>query len=456
MDYTVASRDTICSLATPPGIGGLAVVRVSGPNAFTVVDIYFSGSTSAETAISHTIHYGWWRSKETVVDSVTISVYRAPNSYTGENVVEVGCHGGRFVTDQILAMLTTAGARQSTSGEFTKRAFLNGKLDLTQAEAVADIIHAESVVGVQTAARQLAGGFTKGLAELRVRLLDVASLLELELDFSEEDLEFVDRTRLLSMLVEVADKVSALSSRAKSDEILRSGFFIAVAGYPNAGKSSLFNAVLQRDRAIVSAVPGTTRDYLEESIVLDGYTVHLADTAGIRASDDEIELGGIRFSYSLIEQSNLVLIVNDASLGCSYSSGLQGELAHRFPYLDVLVVQNKIDLVDQTSETVEPGDIMISAKTGYGLNALRISILDRIKKSTSSTSDVLLNNRQSALLQEICVSIESALSSLRTGLPGDLLAVDVRTSIRLLGELSGETWNPEILDGVFSRFCIGK
>lgn len=432
------------------------MVRCSGSTAFDVCDTRFRGRVTLNEADDHTILYGWWNVNDVRIDSVTCSVFRAPNSYTGEHVVEIGCHGGPIIVEQIITSLIEAGARLAEPGEFTKRAFLNRKLDLTQVEAVADLIHAQSRVGAQTAARQLAGGFTKRLAGLREHLLNVCGLLELELDFSEEDVEFVDRTALLAALDEGITIAERLAASAASAEILRSGLQVAVVGYPNAGKSSLFNAMLSRERAIVSDVPGTTRDYLEETLFVDGYCIRLIDTAGIRSSDDVIEMQGVRLTKSLVEQSNMVLIVNDASLGHGHSEALASDLASVTGSRPMLTVQNKIDLVADDNKTTAEGDICVSAVRGTGLSALRDALSEVARKNGDVIADVLVNARQASLLRSLASSLQQASAGIQEGRSMDFVAVDVRTAIRHLGDIAGVTWSPDILETIFSRFCIGK
>ncbi len=432
------------------------MVRCSGSTAFDVCDTRFRGRVTLNEADDHTILYGWWNVNDVRIDSVTCSVFRAPNSYTGEHVVEIGCHGGPIIVEQIITSLIEASARLAEPGEFTKRAFLNRKLDLTQVEAVADLIHAQSRVGAQTAARQLAGGFTKRLAGLREHLLNVCGLLELELDFSEEDVEFVDRTALLAALDEGITIAERLAASAASAEILRSGLQVAVVGYPNAGKSSLFNAMLSRERAIVSDVPGTTRDYLEETLFVDGYCIRLIDTAGIRSSDDVIEMQGVRLTKSLVEQSNMVLIVNDASLGHGHSEALASDLASVTGSRPMLTVQNKIDLVADDNKTTAEGDICVSAVRGTGLSALRDALSEVARKNGDVIADVLVNARQASLLRSLASSLQQASAGIQEGRSMDFVAVDVRTAIRHLGDIAGVTWSPDILETIFSRFCIGK
>lgn len=453
---TAILSDTICALATPPGVAGLAVIRISGQNAFLAADEFFSGSVKLASALDHSICYGWWVVDGARVDSVTATIFRAPRSYTGEHVVEIGCHGGSFVTDQIVGSLLNGGVRLAQPGEFTKRAFMNRKLDLTQAEAVADIIHAESRIGAQTAARQLSGGFTRRITGLRQHLLDVIGLLELELDFSEEDVEFVDRSSLRMTLQSIIDEVDATAASAHSAEVLRSGLHVAVVGYPNAGKSSLFNALLGRERAIVSDVPGTTRDYLTETLFVDGYSIHLMDTAGLRETEDQIELQGIRLTTSVIEEADLILVVNDLSINRDHSMDLVRDIEARFPNTPVVTVQNKVDVIEASLPPYPVKTVVCSAVTGQGLDKLRSLLADHVKNTTTGVSDVLINARQAQLLRSIASHLRSALTGLNSGLSSDLMAVDIRSAIRLLGDITGESWNPDVLDTVFSRFCIGK
>ena len=453
---SIEQRDTICALATPPGVAGLAVIRVSGKGAVAACSKLFHGSTALDEAADHTIHYGWWSHGETRIDAVTATVFASPHSYTGEDVVEIGCHGGSFVIDQILASLTSGSVRLAEPGEFTKRAFLNRKLDLTQAEAVADLIHAQTRAGSQTAARQLAGGFTRKLSELRDNLLSASGLLEVELDFSEEGYEFVSRKAFVEALEAGIDYATKLSDSARSAEILRSGFYCAVVGYPNAGKSSLFNALLDRPRAIVSHIPGTTRDYLEESIIMDGYTIHLYDTAGLRNTDDTVELQGIILTSSLLEQSNLVLVVNDASEGFDHSDALVTDLEEKYPQAPVLVVQNKMDLVEEMLSPRRETDIPCSTVSGDGLESLRSTLVGHVQTSSDGMNDVLINARHASLISLLVDHLQSAHNAVSSEQPADLIAIDIRAAVRILGEITGETWNPDILDSVFSRFCIGK
>lgn len=449
--------DTITALATAPGISGLAVIRVSGNEAFEICAKIFRGKSDPESAISHTIRYGEIRFEGELIDKVTASVFVEPNSYTGENVVEIGCHGGRFVVSRIIDALLKSGARLAEPGEFTKRAFLNGKLDLTQSEAVADLIHSESNVGVQTAARQLAGGFKKRLSGFREKLVELSGLLELELDFAEEDIEFVDKSGLIETIGEVRGYCDELADSFAAAEIYRSGYFLGIAGFPNSGKSTLFNALLAQRRAIVSEVPGTTRDYIEGRVFFGGVPTNLIDTAGLRETEDAVEIEGIKFVEELLEQCNTVLLLNDASLGFDRSDELAGELAAKYPATVFKIVQNKIDLLDSEEiETARPNDIFISAKKGDGLDELKSYIENEILADANAERDALVNERQATLLRRASNNLYSAVDAFEAGFDNEIAAAEVRRACDALGEITGEIRAEETLNAIFSKFCIGK
>ncbi len=455
------SKDTICAVATPPGIGGIAIVRLSGPDAFIIADRCFRGKAALATVPTHTIHYGKFYDGPQLIDTVTASVFRAPHSYTGEDVVEFGCHGGPLVTQQILNALITAGARHAEPGEFTKRAFLNGKLDLTQVEAVADLIHAQTIPGAQAAARQLVGGLTRRLQQLRQQLIDIAGLLELELDFAEEDIELIDRETVIQQLNAVHHICSELAESVVAAEILRGGYVVGIVGYPNAGKSSLLNALLGKQRAIVSDLPGTTRDYIEEVLFLDGMSIKLVDTAGLRDKPaDRIELEGIELAHSILQQSNLVLVLNDASLGFDHSNSLLAALQQRYPQSRYLLVHNKLDLIpDPPSAFPSNGSVQtlgISARTGEGLGQLKRTLATIAKEDSQRVTDGLINERQATLLAAAARSLAAAIDALRAGLSNEFVAVEVREALNAIGKITGEVYTDEVLQAIFSRFCIGK
>jgi tRNA modification GTPase len=446
-------NDTIVALATPPGLSGLAVIRLSGENAIGIADSCFIGLKSLKETASHTIHYGKISNKGNLVDFVTASVFREPNSYTGENVVEIGCHGGILLSQEIINILIENGARLAEPGEFTKRAFINGKMDLTQVEAVADIIHSASIPGIRTSARQLAGEFTSKLSIVRKELIDICSMLELELDFADESLQFTDRENISEKIKNIAEYCNELASSYKSAEVLRSGYFVGIAGFPNSGKSTLFNALLGRKRAIVNEMPGTTRDYLEESIYINDIKVFITDTAGIRDTVDTIEIEGIRFAESVLEQSNMILIVNDVNISFNHSVFLLQSLLKRFPDTNIIIIQNKIDLFDSSDFD---DSIMISAKFNIGIEKIKEYIYTNAKKDTERINDVLINQRHSIILKNVEGSLNQALNAIKEEKENEIISYEVREAVKFIGELTGEVWNEEILNNIFSKFCIGK
>ncbi len=448
--------DTICALATPPGISGLAVIRLSGKDAFRIADLCFKGKSPLSSASSHTIFYGKFFDNDLFLDTVTSSVFRAPHSYTGEDTVEIGCHGGLVVSEEITNALLRHGARFADPGEFTKRAFLNGKMDLTQVEAVADLIHAVSSKGSHIAARQLIGGFTTTIHKLRSDLLNVCALLELELDFSGEDVEFVDKTHLLSLIDSTLATCQLLADSTAST-ILRNGFQVGLAGYPNAGKSTFFNALLNKKRSIVSPIAGTTRDYIHDTFTLGGITISLYDTAGLRNdSQDSIELEGIALTHSLLDSSNLILVINDLTQGEYHSQRLLESLLSRYPTTPICLVQNKLDQVSIPISANIVDVFAISALDGLGIHNIKAYIENIATQSTDRATDMLLNQRHSSLLSAIIQFLHNAQSSLTTGMPNEFIALDIRHAITKLGEITGEVLNEEILNTIFSKFCIGK
>ena len=442
---------TIVALATAPGIAGLNVVRISGENAISIADKCFDGKSTLAEAKTHTIHYGKFVSDNTLIDTVTASVFKAPNSYTGEDTIEFGCHGGNIIAGQIVDALLASGAVMPEPGEFTRTAFLNGKLDLTQVEAVADIIHSTSVAGALTSARQLIGEFTQRLKELRHNLIRTAGLLELELDFSEEDIELIDNSLVRERLVESQKYCNELADKFRASEVLRSGFIVAVAGFPNSGKSTLFNKILQKNRAIVSEIEGTTRDYIEEDILLGDVKVRLIDTAGLRETEDIIEIAGIKLVESVLEQSNLVIVLNDASRGVEQSDELYRTLKQKYPNSEFTLVQNKSDLLESKSE-----GIFISAKTGEGVEKITDKIRLIAKSSVDRINDVLINKRHADLLRRTSNEIQRGIDAIDANMQNEIIAIDIRNATNTLGEITGDRWNEEVLAEIFSGFCIGK
>ena len=443
---------TIVAVATPPGTGGLAVIRISGDSAFDILSKCFVSSRKIDYTKGGRIYYGKILYKEQVVDSITASIFIAPKSYTGENTVEIGCHGNSILAGRLVDILVECGATYAEPGEFTKRAFLNGKIDLAQAEGVADLIHSVSMPGVETAARQLEGNFTARLRIMRQQLLDISSLLELELDFADEGLDFVQKSEIKSRIDSTIEFCKDLVDSFTASEICRSGYYVGIAGYPNSGKSTLFNSLLGRSRAIVSEIAGTTRDYLEESLYINGMRLIIADTAGIRETEDTIEIEGIKFVESVIERANLVIVLNDSQISPDASDALADSIRLKYTDKEVIIVQNKIDLSGFFSDEF----LCVSAKSGGGIDKLKQFIYQMAADSISGLSDILINTRHKQLLTNVLNILDSAIIALESEMDNEVIAIDLRSATKILGELTGESWNEEVLANIFSRFCIGK
>ncbi len=438
---------TIVAVSTPRGVGGVAVVRLSGPQAkemalrlLSVDKLLPRHSTFARLIVG-----------DTFLDEVLALYFPAPNSYTGEEMVELSCHGSLYVQQAVLQAFVDKGVRLAEPGEFTRRAFLNGKLDLSQAEAVADLIDSVTPAQHRLAISQLRGGYAQKLKQLRQQLLDLTSLLELELDFSQEDVEFADRTQLRQLLSSLNAQLSTLIASFRLGNALRHGVPVAIVGLPNAGKSSLLNALLGDDRAIVSDLPGTTRDTIEETLTLEGITFRFIDTAGLRHSDDQVEVLGVERSRKAVAQADIVLFLHDATTPWKEPDiDLSGK--------QVLLALNKSDL--QPADTRYPlPAIAISAKTGDGLEALKAAILDTFHShiGTVAPDDLLLSNaRHYEALKQVNQALSAVSQGLETAIPADLLAVDLRDALYHLGTITGEVSSEEVLSNIFGRFCIGK
>jgi tRNA modification GTPase len=443
---------TIVAIATAPGIGGLSVIRISGESAFDILSKCFLSKRKIDFNIGSRIYYGKIVHNDILIDSVNAAIFKSPKSYTGENTVEISCHGNWLLATRIVDIFVECGAVYAEPGEFTKRAFLNGKLDLTQAEAVADLIHSVSVPGVETAAKQLEGNFTERLKVMRQKLLDISSLLELELDFADEGLDLVPKSNIINQIDEASKFCNQLISSFTASEICRTGYYVGIAGFPNSGKSTLFNSLIGRKRSIVSEIPGTTRDYLEEGIYINGVKIIIADTAGIRDTEDIIEIEGIKLVESVIEKSNMVLILNDSTISINESDKIYNSIKNKYPDKDVILLQNKIDISGYSNDK----DILLSAKNGNGIDYLLDLISSKASSSISALSDVMINSRHRQLLINAEKSLKLAKDSLESGLDNELISVDLRNATKILGELTGESWNEEVLANIFSRFCIGK
>ena len=439
---------TICAISTPYGSGGIAVIRVSGPNAIRIVDSLFVGRTSLADTAANTVRHGRIQRADETLDDVLCSVFRAPHSFTGEDTVEIACHGSLYIQQTLLQWLIDAGAQMAQPGEFTRRAFLNGKMDLTQAEAVADLIAAQSKAEKDLALSQLRGSVSDELNRLRERLLHFTSLIELELDFADhEELEFADRSELNALAQEIEQKLAALMTSFRTGNAIRNGISVAIVGAPNVGKSTLLNALLGEQRAIVSDIQGTTRDTVEDTLIIDGILFRLIDTAGLRESADTIENLGMERSRKAAEQAQIVVHVVD-DVQCTKDDvqrmfeGAKGA---------IIRVLNKADLGLKNEDC----RLKISAKNG-DIEPLRQELV-RIAKESMSTSAVMISNaRHYEAISRAHEAIVRVQNGLRDGLSGELLSLDLQDCLSALGEVTGQITNQEVLANIFSKFCIGK
>lgn len=460
-------NDTICAVSTPAGIGGIAVIRISGPRAIEIADAVWEGKRLADTE-SYRARFGRVvdpsRGGE-MVDEAIATIFRAPSSFTGENVVEFSVHGSRYVQRQLLRLLTEAGCRLADAGEFTRRAFANGKIDLAQAEAVADVIASNSRASHRLAASQMKGKFSERLEELRDKLLELASLLELELDFSEEDVEFASRQRLREIAQEVHDEVTRLADSFSAGNAIKGGIPVAIIGPTNAGKSSLLNLLLGEERAIVSDIHGTTRDTIEDTLEIGDYLFRFIDTAGLRDTVDPIEVLGIERSRAAASRAAITILVLDAS---TISEGTTLPIETILPQhfsSPLIILLNKADIATPESCQVEcpnlaPAAIIpFSTKTSQGhpklLQALTAEA-DRLRGSADEDTLLVTNLRHAEALRAASQSTASILAGLSSSLPGDLIAQDLRATIHHLSSITGSLTTPDILASIFSRFCVGK
>lgn len=478
MTSSLIGSDTICAVATAPGMGGIAVIRISGSEAIGIVDQIFSCKEvrTLERAKDRTAYFGRFTHEGTMIDEGLVTCFRSPRSYTGEDVVEISCHGSIFIQQKILEALTDQGCRIAAPGEFTRRAYLQGKMDLSRAEAVADLIASESEAQHRMALAQLRGGYSAEFTQLRERLVYLTSLMELELDFSEEDVTFADRTQLLQLLDELTEKIVGLTESFRLGNAIKRGIPVAIAGATNVGKSTLLNALLGEERAIVSDIHGTTRDTVEEVLNIDGVLFRFIDTAGLRSTGDTIEALGIDRSYEKIDKASLILVLIDA-LRLSdedYRTALI-QLLPRLKEKPFLILLNKIDTLDaQTIASCQqvlstllathlPADtkpliLPISAKRGDGMEVLRSELRQALALPELTSTDLVVSNaRHHALLTTALQSLRTVRQGLTDGLPTDLLTPDLRGAISSIGEVTGEDITSDtVLHTVFAHFCIGK
>jgi len=461
-------KDTIIALATPSGVGAIAVIRLSGENALQIVDANFRSVKTnkvLKNAKTHTIHLGHIINKGVVLDEVLVAVFKNPRSYTGENVVEISCHGSRFIQQEIIQLFLEKGCRMADNGEFTMRAFLNGKMDLSQAEAVADVIASNSAASHQMAIQQMRGGISNELKELRTQLLDFAALIELELDFSGEDVEFADRSKFKELVAKIAFVLKRLIDSFAFGNAMKNGIPVAIIGEPNVGKSTLLNTLLNEEKAIVSEIAGTTRDAIEDELIIEGVAFRFIDTAGIRQTKDVVENIGIKKTYEKAENAQLIVFLLDSNK-FSHASDLFLEeietIKKRFPNKRLLVIANKTDTLschDRAILESEIADIiLLSAKEKTGITALKEALTSLVNTGALSNNETIVtNSRHFEALHNALIAISSVQQGIDLKISTDLFSIDIRECLRHLGNITGEyDVDKDILGHIFSNFCIGK
>jgi len=456
-------KDTIIALATPSGVGAIAVIRLSGEKSIEIVNQFFkskSGKRNLTEVKSHTIHLGNIIENDRIIDEVLITVFKNPKSYTGENVVEINCHGSVYIQQEILQLFLQNGVRNADAGEFTLRAFLNGKMDLSQAEAVADLIASNSAASHQVALQQMRGGFSTEIENLRQQLLNFASLIELELDFAEEDVEFADRTEFKKLI----DKINAVLKRLIDSfalgNVLKNGIPIAIVGEPNVGKSTLLNALLNEEKAIVSHIAGTTRDAIEDEINIEGVAYRFIDTAGIRTTEDFVENIGIKKTFENIEKAQLVLQLIDAEHIDTLQKNIS-QLETKYPSKKILTIVNKADLLTEeqilTLKNKFENLIVLSAKHKTGIHKLTETLTHLVNKGALSNNETIVSNsRHFEALNNAYNSIKEVQKGIDLNISTDLFAIDIRQALFHLGEITGEVTTEDLLGNIFANFCIGK
>ena len=459
-------NDTIIALATPSGAGAIAVIRLSGPDSIQMVDSVFKSihTKKLSTQKTHTIHLGHIIDASRPLDEVLVSVFKNPTSYTGEDVIEISCHGSSYIQQEIIQLFVRNGARIANPGEFTLRAFLNAKLDLSQAEAVADLIASDNKASHQIAMQQMRGGFSNEIKALRDELLNFASLIELELDFSEEDVEFADRKQFENLVTRISSVLKHLIDSFSTGNVIKNGIPISIIGAPNVGKSTLLNALLNEDKAIVSAIAGTTRDAIEDELTIEGIKFRFIDTAGIRNTDDTIESIGIKKTFEKITQSQVVLYLLDASKVSTqtvqdFNTDIR-KIQEHYPDKQLIVVANKMDQADKAfieSSFVYSHTLYTSAKSGLGMDTLKTKLLEFVNTGALRNNDTIItNSRHYASLLKALAEVQKVKQGMDAKLSGDLLAIDIRQALYHFGEITGEITSDDLLGNIFANFCIGK
>ena len=447
------------ALATASGKGAIAVIRLSGNQAIEICNSIFSGKNLL-TQASHTIHFGTIRDGNRIIDEVLVSLFVAPHSYTKENVVEISCHGSDFIVQEIIKLLLHKGARLAQPGEFTKRAFLNGQLDLAQAEAVADLIASDSTMAHEVAIKQMRGGFSQEIKALRAQLIHFASMIELELDFGEEDVEFADRAALENLIHELQGLIRNLLKSFSLGNVIKNGVPTVIVGKPNAGKSTLLNVLLNEEKAIVSDIPGTTRDFIEDEISIEGISFRFIDTAGLRETQDKVEAIGVERSRQKIEEASLIIYLFDVTE--LSPAELVLELQQVNPQnKPLLAVANKVDLAQELDKAAYEAIIpvlFIAAADKEGIDVLKQKLLATVHSGNLATGSntIITNLRHYASLEQTYLSLDAVLTGLASGISGDFLASDIRRALYALGEITGEITTDDLLENIFSKFCIGK
>ena len=455
------NQETIVALATPNGLGAISVIRISGLNAISITEKLFKpkGNKKLSNQKSHTVHLGHLIRNGHELDEVLVTLFKGPHSYTGENTIEISCHGSTYIQQEIIDLFIENGIRVANPGEFTLRAFINGKMDLNQAEAVADLIASENEGSHKLAMEQMKNGFSNDLKKLRSELLHFSSMIELELDFSQEDVEFAERSEFKKLTIKIQSELEKLIDSFKSGNVLKNGISVAIAGKPNAGKSSLLNTLLNEDKAIVSDIPGTTRDSIEDSLVIDGINFRFTDTAGLRETKDVIESKGIKKTKEKINSARILIYLFDSN-DTSFKEINSDLESFKREDLSILLVRNKVDLKNTNQILINELEkfeiIEISANNAESVNLLKKRLINEINILNPYTDTVISNSRHYEALMNALKAIEEVNIGLKNDISGDLLSVDIRKSIEHLAEITGEITNDDVLGNIFANFCIGK